>query len=294
MKGPFVTTIDLKLKTKLREDLEAKGFSLHKPAHSIFSARGEGVSLTLYTSGKLVVQGKAKDDFIQFYLEPEILKSFAYSHPTANIDSTPRIGVDEAGKGDFFGPLCVAALYASEKDNEKLIHMGMKDSKKLSDTTIRKLAPILQKKFAHKIILIYPQKYNELYAKFKNLNSLLAWGHATAIDHLVKQTNCSNVIIDKFAHERVVESALSKKNLTLNLTQVHRGEEDPVVAAASILARFAFIDALDRFDEKYNFTFPKGASKQVIEAGKKFIEKFSRNELGNIAKLHFKTTLELN
>jgi len=292
MSGPFVTTISLDLTDKLQSDLKEKDFTLSNPPYTVFSAKKQGVSLTLYQSGKLVVQGKKKDDFIHFYLEPEILQSLQYSYPSAHVDKTSRIGVDEAGKGDFFGPLCIGAVYADAKGIERLIEMGIKDSKTLNDKTISKLALKVREEFKHKVIIIYPQKYNELYSKFKNLNSLLAWGHATAIDHLVKDSKCTNVIIDKFANEYVVKNAVKKKSIEIDLTQVHKGESDPVVAAASILARHAFVDSLDRFETQYNFTFPKGASKKVIQAKRNFVKKFSENELPNIGKMHFKTAKE--
>src|SRR5580693_626798 len=106
----FVATIDLALADKLREDLVGQGFELTKPPYTLFSAQKTGVSCTLYTSGKLTVQGKGKDEFIAFYLEPEILKKLAYTHPELGVDMTARIGIDEAGKGDFFGPLCIAGV----------------------------------------------------------------------------------------------------------------------------------------------------------------------------------------
>lgn len=289
MNDSFVTTIDLDLSKKIEVDLEERGFLLSTPPYTLFAAKKEGISLTLYESGKLVVQGKNKDDFIRYYLEPEILHNLQYSYPAAVVDSTPRIGVDEAGKGDFFGPLCIGALFADEPGIKRLIEMGIKDSKKLKDTTIAKLALALKKEFKYRVVIINPHKYNELYAKFGNLNSLLAWGHATAMDHLVKESQCTNVIIDKFANEYVVASAVKRKSLDIHLTQVHKGETDPVVAGASILARHAFVDALQKFENHYNFIFPKGASSAVIQAKKSFIKQFSEAELPKVAKMHFKT-----
>src|SRR5690348_5948122 len=97
----FTTKIDLSLAPKLEEDLKAQGFILSKPPYTLFSAKKKGVSCTLYESGSLMVQGKEMDSFMEFYLEPEILHSFTYSHPEAHLDLKPHIGMDEAGKGDF-------------------------------------------------------------------------------------------------------------------------------------------------------------------------------------------------
>ena len=189
----FITKIDLNLSTKLKLDLESQGFIFSKPNYTIFQAKKKGVSCTLYESGKLMVQGKDKDDFISFYLEPEILGNVAYTYPETEVNKTPRIGVDEAGKGDVFGPLCIAALYASSEQISDLIKLGIKDSKRLSDATIVKIASKIKASFSFSIIQILPKRYNELYDQFKNLNNLLAWGQATAIEDLVNKTNCQNV-----------------------------------------------------------------------------------------------------
>src|SRR5579864_6497505 len=117
----FVATIDIALADKLREDLSSQGFEFTKPPYTLFSAQKKGVSCILYTSGKLTVQGKDKDDFIAFYLEPEILQKLAYTHPELGVDLTPRIGIDEAGKGDFFGTLCIAGVQADEEGVKKLL-----------------------------------------------------------------------------------------------------------------------------------------------------------------------------
>ena len=114
-KNVFSTKIDVRLKDKLKKDLENKGFSFTTLPYTIFSAKRDKIVVTLYKSGSLTVQGKDKDEFIEFYLEPEILKTFEYTNPHLKIDKTPRIGVDESGKGDFFGPLCVCSLFATKK-----------------------------------------------------------------------------------------------------------------------------------------------------------------------------------
>ncbi|MCP5505853.1 MAG: ribonuclease HIII [Chlamydiales bacterium] len=291
MKGPsnFITEIDTSLAPKLKADLQSQGFTLASPQYTIFQAKKEGITCTLYESGKLMVQGKAKDDFISYYLEPEILGNLSYTYPETTVDTTPHIGVDEAGKGDLFGPLCVAALYADETLITELIKLGIRDSKRMNDNVILKHAETIRKLCPYSSVAIYPKKYNELYAQFKNLNSLLAWGHATAIQELAEKSGCRKVIIDQFASEHVVETALRKKGLQIDLTQRHRGEEDIVVAGASILARAAFVQGIDKLSSQFNLTLPKGASSLVVEAGRRFIQMHGQAPLGEVAKLHFKT-----
>ncbi len=289
----FVAQIDLSLSKKLQSDLVERGFQLTTPPYTIFSAQKKGISCTLYTSGKLTVQGKEMGEFIEFYLEPEILKTLAYSHPEIDVDFTARIGIDEAGKGDFFGPLCVAGVYADEQRIRELMAAGVKDSKALSDKQILILKKKIQQICPHAVVRLPPKKYNELYHSFRNLNRLLGWGHATAIAELMASTGCQEVIIDKFADESVVESALRQKKLEPHLVQKTKAESDPVVAAASILARAAFVEGIDKLSESIHMTLPKGASAAVVKAGKAFVHKYGEERLGEVAKLHFKTKDEV-
>jgi ribonuclease HIII len=289
----FVATIDLGLAEKLKSDLQDQGFTLTKPPYTLFSAQKTGVSCTLYTSGKLTVQGNQKEDFIAFYLEPEILQSLAYTHPEVGIDLTPHIGVDEAGKGDFFGPLCIAGVQAGEESIKKLMKLGVKDSKQLGDKAIMSVASKVRAEFPHSVIRIFPERYNEMYGSFKNLNRLLAWGHATVIEELAEKTGCKTALIDQFSSEDLVGSALKKKQLEIALTQKTKAEADPVVAAASILARAAFVSGIETLSKEVGFELPKGASAQVVAAGRKLMSKVGGDAFGKFAKLHFKTYQEV-
>lgn len=289
----FTAKIDLKLAPKLIEDLKNQGFEIQKPPYTVFSAKKKGISCTLYESGTLTVQGKEMKEFMEFYLEPEILQTFQYSHPDAGLNLEPRIGMDEAGKGDFFGPLCVAAIYADEEGIKKLRQMGVKDSKKISDEGILKLAKRLRAEFPYTVIRLFPKKYNELHAKFKNLNRLLGWAHAAALGDLSQKTGCKRALLDQFAEKHVMENALKQKKIEVELEQKVRGEEDLVVAAASILARAGFLEGLKTLGEELEMDLPKGASHIVKEVAKKLIAKWGREVLEKAAKVHFKTTGEI-
>jgi len=290
MKKPacFSTTIDVSLADKLKHDLAEQGFAFETRPHAIFFAKKKNITCVLYESGSLVVQGKEKDPFIEFYLEPEILNSFSYSYPHINVDYTPRIGVDEAGKGDYFGPLCVAGIYLDKAGIEKVLQLGVTDSKKLADKKVLSLN-IELKKFPHSIISLFPEKYNELYAKFMNLNWLLGWAHATVIENLHDKTGCQKALIDQFASQSVVENALMRKKLSLNLHQMHKAESDPVVAAASILARAAFLEGLEKLSEQSSYKLPKGASDLVVKMGEKIKDQKGMDFLDRLTKKHFKT-----
>lgn len=289
----FVATINLDRTEKLRTDLAQQGFTFSHPPYTVFSAQKKGVSCTLYSSGKLTVQGKDMEEFITFYLEPEILESVTYSYPETEVNLTEHIGIDESGKGDFFGPLCVAGVHADEAKIRELLALGVKDSKKITDSSVHKLSAQIKKICTYSVVFISPKKYNELYANFKNLNQLLAWGHATAIGELVTKTGCSEVIIDQFASEHVVLSALKKKGVKVSLTQRHRAEADPVVAAASIIARSSFLEGLEQLKKQYNLPIPKGASPECIRTGKQLVEAFGPAVLESVGKMHFKTLGEI-
>jgi ribonuclease HIII len=289
----FTAEINLSLTEKLLSDLPQQGFEITRPPYTVFSAKKKGVSCTLYESGKLVVQGKEMQEFIEFYIEPEILEDFQFSHPNAKLDLTARIGLDEAGKGDFFGPLCIGAVFAEGESIQKLQQMGVKDSKRLSDESILKLARKIRANLPYTVIRLFPQKYNELYARFKNLNRLLGWAHATALGDLSEKTNCKKAILDQFAEKSIVESALKQKGIEVDLEQRIRGEEDLVVAAASILARAGFLEGLEELGQEHGIAIPKGASAAVVKMGIKIVAQFGPDILKKIAKIHFKTTQEI-
>lgn len=288
-KNSHVFEIDPSLAGKMTQDLEGQGFEMSQPQHTLFKGTKKGINCTFYKSGKCVVQGKESKEFIEFYLEPHILGKVQLGYEHLDLNLAPRIGIDESGKGDFFGPLCIAGVFAEGKLIQEMQQWGVRDSKALSDSAILKLADQIRKQCTHHIVRINPAKYNEIYPQFGNLNKLLAWGHATSIEQLVLQTHCKTVTIDQFANEHVVLTALKRKKLDLDLTQRHRGEEDIVVAAASILARAAFLAGLKALGEQWQVNLPKGASAATIAAGKKMVAMHGKDSLGQVAKLHFKT-----
>lgn len=171
--------------------------------------------------------------------------------------------------------------------------LGVKDSKRLSDNSILKLAEKIRAAYPYVVIRIFPQKYNELYARFKNLNRLLGWAHAAALGDLSAKTNCKKAILDQFAEKHVVESALKQKKIEVDLEQRIHGEEDLVVAAASILARAGFLEGMEKLSSEYGMVLPKGASSVVLEAGVKLVEKYGVEVLEKVGKAHFKTKNEI-
>jgi len=289
----FTARIDLSLKDKLESDLTSQGFILSPAPYAFFSAKKNGVSCNLYLSGKLTVQGKDKSEFIEFYLEPEILRNLSYTNPSSSHDTFARIGLDEAGKGDFFGPLCAAGIFVPERGIEELIKMGVKDSKLLNDTSILEIAARLKKTFPHKILPLFPETYNRLYAKFNNLNRLLGWAHITVLQELSARTGCKKAVLDQFASPELMDSFVKQKNLDVELIQKVRAEQDPVVAAASILARASFVEGIAKLGEEVGIHLPKGASAIVVETGRKTMRNHGLPIFNKIAKTHFKTLKDI-
>ena len=218
---------------------------------------------------------------------------------TRQVRFFPLIGTDESGKGDYFGPLVVAGVFVNNQTKIALEKIGVKDSKKISDSNILILADKVKYicKGQYAIIEISPETYNNLYDNFKkenkNLNTLLAWGHAKAIEEVLTKVDCDNALSDKFADEKFIISKLQEKGKRINLRQEHKAESNIAVAAASILARARFLEKLGKLSQEYKTTLSKGVSKDVIEQANKLIVN-GGDTLRKVAKLHFKTTESLN
>lgn len=204
-----------------------------------------------------------------------------------------HIGTDESGKGDFFGPLVIAGVMADEKIAEKFIKLGIKDSKKLTDKKMFVLAEEIKKTAPHSVIAISNPKYNQLYSNIKNLNRLLAWGHARAIENILEHNNCEYALSDKFGDESLIKSALMKNGRSIRLDQMCKAESDIAVAAASVLARAVFVQKIQNMQNMYGITFPKGCSSLVKDSAKEFVLKYGKEKLSDVCKNHFKTYMEI-
>lgn len=200
------------------------------------------------------------------------------------------IGTDEAGKGDYFGPLVCAACYLNNDLYEILSTTGIRDSKKISNGKAKSIAAEIKKFCPHNIIVIGPEKYNQLYARMKNLNRLLAWAHAKAIENLHQKTKAEHALTDQFGDEKLVRNALQKDSRNINLIQVPKAEANPAVAAASILARAEFLYRLEKLSKEFMVDLHPGAGAPTDTAARLFIKKHGSDKLPLVAKYHFKNT----
>lgn len=275
--------------------LKDKGFKFKAVAHAHFGASNDDVFLCLYKSGKLLIQGKGTADFVRYFLEPEIIKeiSFGYEEILKGY-AGDRIGVDESGKGDYFGPLVVAGVFVNAESEKKLREMNVRDSKKISDRRIMELRKVIRRECRYSVVAIGPERYNQLYLTMGNLNKILAWGHARVIENILTKTSCRKAILDKFGQKDLVLNALMKKGRSIEVEQKVKGESDLAVAAASILARGEFVIRLKKLSEEIGVNLPFGNKKDlVIEAGKSVVSQSGMDALVRVGKVHFKTTREI-
>jgi ribonuclease HIII len=286
------------LETWLRDH----GYRFREVPYARFAAEKDKTSIVYYESGKLVVQGKGTQEFIEFVLEPEILKEARLGYESVLNPELllPRLGVDESGKGDFFGPLCVAGVYINETVIAAWKDSGIRDSKNIgSDKRIKELSETIRNTpgCVTSVVPIGNEAYNRLYTKMRSVNSMLAWGHARVIENLMGQKHRMQpppvrAISDQFAHNKAtVANALMTLGRSVELIQKHRAEEDLAVAAASILARNEFVTRLGALEKQFGMSLPKGASAAVDAAAKEFIAKQGVENLPKVAKMHFRTAL---
>ncbi|MEP6685287.1 MAG: ribonuclease HIII [Verrucomicrobiota bacterium] len=285
---------------KLRALLQEIGFDFAPKPYTLFFAQKNKLSVAVYEKGpKVLLQGKGIEEFVQFELEPKILceAKLGYEEVHSPEMFEPHFGIDESGKGDFFGPLVIAGVYVNRVSARKFLDGGVQDSKRISsDARIRALGKIIRETVGNacEVVSIGPERYNQLYAKFGNLNSLLGWGHARVIENLLaKKPSCPRALSDKFADVRVIENALLAKGRTIRLEQKTRAESDVAVAAASILAREAFIDWLEKQSRAVGLKLGRGVSESVKDVARQLVEKNGPEILARVAKTHFRTAHEI-
>lgn len=293
--------------------------------YAFWEIKHKDFTAVFYNSGKFMLQGKDITPVLE-KLSEKFSSPFTLHHSPQSQTSNPPnlqpstyIGTDESGKGDFFGPLVIAGVLLDEKNRPLFIDLGVKDSKTLKDDNIIKMAQQIKKNSIFSVVVISNAKYNELYSKFKNLNKLLAWGHARVIENILEKADCeqrakrlrgsgdvavqfnasnqenicNHALSDKFGDENLIKNALMKHGRTIQLEQRVRAESDIAVAAASILARAAFVEKIKQMENFYGCKFSKGCNDGVKVCANEFIKKYSKERLNEVCKMHFKTYNEI-
>lgn len=296
----YTAALEAEQVTTLKALLERENFDFIDKPYTHYAAKKGKLNIAVYEKGpKVLVQGKETEDFVQFYLEPEVLGEARLGYEDVHNPAMfePHFGIDESGKGDYFGPLVIAGVYTDAELTRQLIDAGIQDSKRISsDARIRALAKQIREtpRIVYETVTVVPESYNRMYKRFGNVNKLLAAGHAKVIESLARRVpDCPRTLSDQFAREWQLESAVKRLRLNITVEQRTKAESDTAVAAASILAREQFIDWIDAQSTKIGVSLPKGAGSQVIEAGREIVAILGNDALAQLAKLHFRTTEEL-
>lgn len=273
-------TLDLTIdqQNTLFSHWEAFG-EVKKPQYTNYQLKLENAVITAYTSGKTVFQGKDAEVYASIFMEPQQ-------------QTLPQAGSDEVGTGDYFGPVCVTACIITKEDLFTLQTYHTGDSKKITDKEILKIAPILKKKITHSTIIVTPEKYNQVH-KTNNLNAIKAKLHNQAYINLKKKEKLpSFIIIDQFAEEPIYYHYLRNEKEIIKGIHFETKAEDKyyAVGVASILARYAFLQTMDKMKQLYDMDFQKGSGHKADLCAKQFIEQYGFENLYKVAKLHFKNT----
>lgn len=260
--------------------------------HARFAVKAMGVSLVCYTSGKVVAQGKSLDAFVSEFLSgADSAEQKAKAEDASLPFDVPTIGSDEAGKGDYFGPLVVASVYAEPSRKDELIAMGIADSKTLSDQRMFPMAELVERGFDCEVRVLMPTDYNVRWAAERNVNHVLADLHADAIAALLQRYPEANVIVDQFGKESLIADRLrARAAKPKRLIQVPRAEAHPVVGAASVVARVRFVEGYRECEAGSGTDLHLGGGAPVDIAARRAFAIGGRDLMAKIAKLHFKNS----
>jgi ribonuclease HIII len=274
-----LTAAEIKgLERKLRD----ARFDFKPLQHAHFQARGPGVVVNAYRSGKVVVQGKGAEAF---------LETHGLAEPAAPGITEPVAGSDESGKGDYFGPLVVAAVVVAPGVDEDLARAGVRDCKQMGDNAILRAAKAIRDVCPHAVRALTPPEYNARHEEDGNVAIFLSALHAEALGEAIEAAPaCARIVIDKFTSTERLEKALHAEGIDLPVEIRHRAEDNPAVAAASVLARAEFLIGLRELGGEFGVQLPKGAGEPVERAARRFFRDYGMDALSAVAKIHFKTT----
>ncbi|MDR2200657.1 MAG: ribonuclease HIII [Puniceicoccales bacterium] len=284
---------------KLKSICIARGFERYDVNYADYAFRGNGFNLVMYRSGKLVLQGKEAADFLTFTIEPQVTLEFILGNESVHHPEwfRPHAGLDESGKGDFFGPVVTACVIAGEKEVHALREAGIRDSKLVSgdgkifemEKQMRAIGGVVVE-----TMVLPMDKYNELYHRFgSNLNRLLGWMHACSLANALRRRYVSEGLLDRFSKQPLVQNFLKRDFPDFVLSMRTKAESDPVVAAASVAARAEYVRRMKALSDDAKMILPKGVNKTVIEVGRAIFARDGAEGLARYSKVHFKTFKEI-
>ena len=311
------TIIDAFRTFAVSQEWSPAGRMIHNGIYQLRLTNGDiTVPVNVYPTGTVLIQGNPNEmrDIVEqwwqqrsqptldsFWEQPSLPAEQSLEQtsprssplPSQQQEVVAHIGIDEAGKGDYFGPLVVAGVYVDKQIAAQLLNAGVRDSKLISDARILALAEEIKVICQGKghILSYSPERYNQVYQETSNLNLLLAKAHAQVIANLQKRTASTIALVDQFGDASLVPALLQKLGCHIGLEQRPRAEEDVAVAAASIVARAEFVQQIAKLSKSVGVSLPKGASNpDIIAVGREIVAGAGQETLGKVAKLHFKTT----
>ena len=289
---------------RLKQLFQNEGLKVTEPIRKEYSYQinilegSEKISLQVYfgkKGNKTLIQGNK--DLLLYKIANDLIfgeKFLDDVKPEAEPEHS-YIGTDESGKGDYFGPLAVAGVFISKETGKYLRSIGVRDSKEISDAQIKELALAIRNHndIPQEVVLILPEKYNQLYEKMGNLNRMMGWAHARVIENLLAKCDAEEAISDKFGNEKIILDSLLQKGRQIQLNQVTKAERFTAVAAASILARNAVVHWFESQSKKYRIKLLKGSSDEVEKVARIFLREYGEEILASLVKLHFKTSKKI-
>lgn len=285
---------------KLEGICDRRAYGFYHVDYSRFAFKGarDDVNIVAYKSGKVVIQGKGTEAFVQNVIETEITGSPELGYEEVHHPEWYEwhAGLDEAGKGDFFGPLVSCCVIAGEEAVRAFREAGVKDSKTLTDASILRLEKIILKTKGVVVEKTWAgmDKYNQMMARpGANLNHLLAWYHAKALQRALEKRPVEWGMVDQFSKTPLTQRQLKKDGVDFDLRMQTKAEADPVVAAASICARAEYVRQLKKLSTEFGEELKKGVSAKVKEQGRTIVEKLGPHRLKDFAKVHFRTAYEV-
>ncbi len=298
-----LTTYTIKLDdaqmAKLRDACAARHWETADVDYARFAFKGPKVNVTAYLSGKVVVAGKETEDFVQNVIEAEVTGAARLGYDEVHHPEwfEAHAGLDESGKGDLFGPVVTATVIAEKPAILAWMKAGVRDSKTIADPQILKLADLIRSTpgAVAETCFCGMAKYNELMLKPRaNLNRLLAWQHAIALERALQKKWVPRGLLDQFTKQPLVQKELVRRGVTrFQLDMRTKAESDPVVAAASVVARAEYVRLMHGLSLEFGERLQKGAGAQAKAQAAEIIQHLGATALGRFAKLHFRTSYEV-